>query len=153
MANKYKLDESDTIKAGGKTLYRIVALKSFSDVKEGDTGGYIESEENLSQEGDCWVYHDSMVYEHATVTDNAVITNDAIVYDNAKVADYGAVAGNVKLHGNCQVLDSGAIVANNGSVDFSGDITVSGQAAIKPFSNLKISGDIAFTDNNTVGTL
>jgi hypothetical protein len=30
-------------------LYRIRALKSFGDVKEGDLGGFIESEKNLSQ--------------------------------------------------------------------------------------------------------
>lgn len=47
---KYKLtDETilyDTIK-----LYRIEALKDFSDVK---AGGFVQSENNLSQYGNCW---------------------------------------------------------------------------------------------------
>ncbi|MDE5977041.1 MAG: hypothetical protein K2G70_01045 [Turicibacter sp.] len=35
------------------TLYRIRALRDFGDVKQGDVGGYIEKEENLSHEGYC----------------------------------------------------------------------------------------------------
>lgn len=40
----------------GRKLYRIKALTSFSDVEEGDLGGWIEKEENLSQKGNAWVY-------------------------------------------------------------------------------------------------
>ena len=54
---KYRLTD-DTTHENGKTLYRIEALKSFNDgwVKKGEKGGYIEKEDNLSQDGDCWVY-------------------------------------------------------------------------------------------------
>ena len=34
-------------------MYQIRALKTFANVKAGDLGGYVESEHNLSQEGDC----------------------------------------------------------------------------------------------------
>lgn len=56
-----------------RKLYRIKALTSFSDVKEGDLGGWIEKEENLSQEGNAWVYGDARVYGNARVCDNAEI--------------------------------------------------------------------------------
>lgn len=49
---KYKLTDETTI-ALGVTLYRIVALIDFADVKKGDKGGFVKSEENLSQNGDC----------------------------------------------------------------------------------------------------
>ena len=52
MENKYKLTE-ESINYCGKTLYRIEALKDFANVKKGDKGGYVEKEDNLSQEGDC----------------------------------------------------------------------------------------------------
>ena len=43
MTQKYELLTTDSITTDGEnTLYRIKALKSFSDVKEGDLGGYIE---------------------------------------------------------------------------------------------------------------
>lgn len=45
---KYKLTE-ETINVNGITLYRIEALKDFSDVKKGDKGGFLEKEDNLSQ--------------------------------------------------------------------------------------------------------
>ena len=46
-AKKYRLDETDRIDFYDHTLYRIIALKDFSDVKAGDKGGYVESEDNL----------------------------------------------------------------------------------------------------------
>ena len=56
MEKKYKLTD-ETINVDGKTLYRIEALKDFSDVKKGDKGGciyyirYIFHKFHLS--GDC----------------------------------------------------------------------------------------------------
>ena len=55
MSNKYKMIE-ETIVVGGHVLHRIQALKTFGCfVHEGDLGGFIETEENLPQEGNCWV--------------------------------------------------------------------------------------------------
>ena len=39
----------------GITLKRIKASVSFSTVIKGDLGGWIETEENLTQDGDAWV--------------------------------------------------------------------------------------------------
>ena len=38
MEKKYKLTD-ETIEVNGKTLYRIEALKDFSNIKKGDKGG------------------------------------------------------------------------------------------------------------------
>lgn len=48
----------------GKKLFRIKALISFGNVEEGELGGYVEKEENLSNNGDAWVYGDA---DYATV--------------------------------------------------------------------------------------
>lgn len=93
---KYILLKNDTIKVNGHTLYRIQAVKDFSDVKKGDIGGYIESEENLSHENDCWVYDDAKVYGNAEVYGSASITENAEVYGDAKV-DYN-VSGDTKVN-------------------------------------------------------
>lgn len=45
---KYRLLDNDTIMFLGRKLFRIQALLSFGDVKEGDLGGYIEKEGNLA---------------------------------------------------------------------------------------------------------
>ena len=49
---KYKLTDK-TIEVEGKTLYRIEALKDFCEIKKGDKGGFIASENNLAHEGDA----------------------------------------------------------------------------------------------------
>ena len=46
---KYRLTD-ETIKVEGRTLYRIEALKAFWGQKKGDKGGFIENEDNLSQD-------------------------------------------------------------------------------------------------------
>lgn len=47
---KYHLDLDDSIEYKGHTLCRIIADKDFDDVKTGRKGGYVESENNLSQD-------------------------------------------------------------------------------------------------------
>ena len=68
---KYELLNTDTKIVFEKKLFRIKALISFGDVKEGDIGGYIESEKNLDHSGNAWVYGDAWVYGNARVSVNA----------------------------------------------------------------------------------
>ena len=84
MEKKYKLTE-ETINVNGKTLYRIEALKDFSDVKQGEKGGFIEKEENLSQYGDCWAYDNAKIYDNAQLYDDAIVYEDAVVHGDAEV--------------------------------------------------------------------
>mgnify|MGYP006887316130 CR=1 FL=1 len=51
----------------GKKLFRIKALVSFGDVKEGELGGLVEKEENLDQSGNAWVYGNAWVSGDARV--------------------------------------------------------------------------------------
>ena len=75
---KYELT-SETKIVFGHILYRIKALSSFGCVSAGDLGGFLESEKNLSQNGDAWVYGNAEVY------------GDAWVYGNAEVSEIGAI--------------------------------------------------------------
>ena len=81
---KYRLTE-ETTKVGNRPLYRIQALRDFGNVKEGDIGGYIESEKNLSQDGDAWVYGD------ACVSGDACVYGDARVYGDADIKTTGDI--------------------------------------------------------------
>lgn len=51
---KYKLTDETKV-VDNITLHRIECVTAFGDVKAGDKGGWIESEDNLSQDGDAWV--------------------------------------------------------------------------------------------------
>ena len=74
---KYELTSEKKV-INGVELHQIKALKSFGNIKEGDLGGWIESEKNLSQYGGAWVGGNAMVYGDATVGGNA----DFIVFKN-----------------------------------------------------------------------
>lgn len=134
MKKKYKLLKRDTIVIacvfGNKLerkLYRIQAMQDFGDVKKGDLGGYVESENNLSQFNTSWIYGDSKVYGNSTVTldakiidssvyDSALITGNAIVedstiYGNAKISSYSkikksSIYGNADIFENAEVINS-----------------------------------------------
>ena len=129
MEKKYKLTE-ESIYFLGRKLYRIEALKDFGDVKKGDKGGYVESENNLSQVGDCWIYNNAKVYDNAKVWGNAKVYGDAKVYDNVLVYNNAQVYGNAIVYGEAQVYDN-ALVYDNAKV----------------FGNAKVYGDAKVYDN------
>ena len=69
MEKKYELTESKIY--CGITLFRIKALRDLWNVKAGDLGGWVESELNLSHEGNCWIYNDAIVCNKAFLCNNA----------------------------------------------------------------------------------
>ena len=94
---KYELTD-ETIDVSGTTLHRIKALKDFGNVKKGELGGYVESERNLSQEGNCWVCGNAKVCGDAKVCGNAKVYGNAWVYGNAEVC------GNARVYGDADYI-------------------------------------------------
>ena len=80
-----------------------VTLKQIECEKYG-VGGWIESESNLSQEGDCWVYDDAVVYGKAKVSGNAQVCENAKVYGKADVSGNAEVYGKAKVHGKARCM-------------------------------------------------
>lgn len=78
-------------------------------IKAGDLGGYLEGYHNLSQEGDCCVLDNAVVFEYAQVYDSAGVSGSATVCGFARVSDNAHIYGNaqisMKMHicGNTQV--------------------------------------------------
>ena len=108
---KYELTD-ETIEVYGTALHRIKALKDFGNVKKGELGGYVESERNLSQEGNCWVYDNARVYSNAKVFGNAEVCDNARVYSNAKVCDNARVYSNAKVFGNAEACGNAEVFGN-----------------------------------------
>ena len=150
MGKKYKLTD-ETINLNGVTLYRIEALKYFGEIKKGDKGGFIESENNLAHEGDAWVSDNAHVYGDACVFNNAHVYGNAFVsgyaqvygdafvygnawlYDNTRVCGYARVADNARVYGDANVCDDSsvfgsALVYDNARVY--GDALVRGYACV-----------------------
>lgn len=150
MSKKYKLID-ETINLNGATLYRIEALKDFGEIKKGDKGGFIESENNLAHEGDAWVSDNAHVYGDACVFDNARVYNNAFVsgyaqvygnafvygnawlYDNTRVCDYAWVADNARVYGDANVCDDSSVFGSACVYDNArvyGDALVRGYACV-----------------------
>src|SRR5574344_1542260 len=108
---KYELTD-ETIQCNGRTLYRIKALKDFSNVHKGDLGGFIRKESNLSQDRDCWVYDDAKVFGNAKVSDNVIIYNNAQVFGNARVYGNAVVCSTAKVYDNAKVSDNAEVYGN-----------------------------------------
>ena len=114
---KYRLTD-ETITIAGVTLYRIQATSDFGNVRKGERGGFIQSENNLSQEnscwvcgdalvyGDAWVYGDARVYGNAWVCGDAEVCGDALVYGDARVYGNARVYGDARVYGNAEVKSS-----------------------------------------------
>ncbi|WP_375620598.1 hypothetical protein [Bartonella sp. TS25HLJMH] len=122
MEKKYELTD-ETTEVDGKTLHRIRALRDFGNVEKGDLGGFIENEDNLSHEGDCWVGDDALVYEGARVYDDAQISDNAKVFGNAEVYEdvhfygFAEVYGDVRVFGDCDAICIGNDAGTYGHVD------------------------------------
>lgn len=124
---KYELVLDDSITFYGRVLYRIRALKAFHDVEPSALGGYIESEDNLSQDGDCWVYSGSMVFDQAQVLENAMVYGGAKVYGHALVRDSARVYNCAKIYGSAHIGD-GAWVS--GYVRICGSVQIYGDSRV-----------------------
>ena len=105
---KYELT-SETKIVFGHILYRIKALSSFGCVSAGDLGGFLESEKNLSQNGNAWVSGNAEVDGNAEVSGNAWVSGNAEVSGDARVYGNARVYGDASVYGNAEVSEIGAI--------------------------------------------
>ena len=144
----YKLsDETKTI-SGNTILHRIVATRTFTlacglTIPEGDVGGWIEKESNLSD--NAWVFGDAQVYGNALVCDNALVYDDARVSGNAQVYGNAEVSDHAQVSGDAQIYDNARVY---GDVQVSGDAEVAGSAVV--CGDAQISGKAQVAGNAEV---
>ena len=129
MMKKYELTTvSKQIEIKKGEFVEVFEIKALKDnvrigVKAGQVGGFILDEDSLSQDGDCWVFP------------NSVVTHDVKISENAVVRGESLLRNGVVLRGNCTVEDS----------HLAHDIIIGGNAHIKK-SSLRfkcwIEGDV-----------
>lgn len=112
---------------------RIMAIRDFGNVTTGDLGGFVYSEDNLSHDGNCWIYDDAVaanaatvqgnaslygkssicdyatIKDHATLDDMAVVKGTSIISDKATIFDNANIAGVSEIGGNTRVRNSPSI--------------------------------------------
>ena len=140
---KFELTSEFITNIFGTKLFRIKALCEFGNVKAGELGGFLEKEENLSNDGDAWVYG------NASVSGDARVSGDAWVYGNARVSGNASVSGDARVSGNARVYGDAEVSGDasvSGNARVSGDAEVSGNARVS--GNAEVSGD-AWVYGNT----
>ena len=116
---KYELTDK-TLVVLGKTLHQIKALKriviseGWRMIEEGSLGGYIESEENLSQEDTCWVGEGAKVFDNVRITGKTVIFGNVYIYENAQIK------GTFEIHGT-SLIDSPLKINSNAVLEIKYD--------------------------------
>ena len=169
MEKKYELTDITKKIIGDKigfkeiTVYRIRALKDFDSVKKGDLGGWVESEDNLSHNGTCWIFNDAMIYGNAKVYGDAIVSGNSCVHGNARIfnsariSDYARVFNKATIHGKSKVYGSAkvcehAIISGNAYIGGTSIIcahaVVSENACVR--GNSTIVGDVQITGTGNV---
>lgn len=105
-------------------LRRIQALIDVNEtVSSGDMGGFIESENNLSQNGGCWIYDNAIccgeavveqearLFDGALARDSALITGDSCMFDRARAEGHccirsGEIKEDARIAGNAILSES-----------------------------------------------
>jgi hypothetical protein len=130
---KYLLLRNVTLEFEGRVLFRVFRL---ADRK---IGGWVESTNNLSQRGFCFVYDHAKVFGNACLSGNARAADDCVICDDALVSGSARVSGNARIHGKARVSGDGrvsdqAIVCDqariSGSVRIGGSVVVCGRARL-----------------------
>ena len=151
MEKKYELTD-ETKRYDGRTFHRIRALKDFGNVKKDDLGGWIESEINLSQEGNCWVADNAMLSGNAKVSDEAElygeaeVSGNAIVYGKAKVHGEAKVFGDAKIWGEAKVSGDARVLGHTMVYD---NVLVNEYAHV--FDDAKVSGNVEIDGISEIG--
>lgn len=147
MNDKYELTD-ETCVFEGVTLHRIKALKDFSDIEKGDLGGFIESTDNLSQMGYCWVYDNAKVTGQASVINNAKVMDNAEVTDRAKIVGDARIMNSAKVMGNAIIMGYAIIMDNAIITD---NVMIADRAAVRDNAKIKnfaIIRDRVYVDDN-----
>ena len=147
---KYELT-TETLQFAGRTLHRIKAVKDFGSIQAGEFGGFIEKEENLSQDDNAWIYVKAMAFDNANVFGNAKILGNAKVYDNANVFGNAKILGNAEILGNANVFGNAEILGNAKVYDNAmvyGNADILGNAKIS--CNAKVYGYAKVYDNANI---
>lgn len=136
MSKKYEVTDITHPKA--PRLRRIRALRDIPTVgvEAGDRGGWVESEHNLDQSGEAWVFDSAWVSDWARVTGSARVLDRARVSDGALVSGSARVFGRALVSGSARVFDR-ALVA--GRAEVSGNALVAGSARV--FGNAIVRSD------------
>lgn len=126
---KYVFTGKTKLSASGRLLHQIKAVRNLPSlhVEAGDIGGWIENEDNLSHDGNCWVFPDAEVNSDARVYENASIYGESIISGYAKVHGNARICEKVIVYEHADIYDNACVA---GKIHIYGDAQLCGDAVI-----------------------
>ena len=162
---KYEILKDNSITIDGHTLYRIRLLTRLSSLPAGTLGGFVESEGNLSQVGDCWIADEAAVYGHSVVMENGWVGGSSRVYGHSIIRGNGhiddvAIIRNSEIKGNTVIKETpilwestvggSTIIEGNARLE---NVRVPWRATIKGdcyLKNISVCGEVCIQGNAVI---
>ena len=108
-----KYEITDIAHPDNPKLHRIRSLIDLcDDVQKGTLGGYVESYDNLDQEGCAWIFEDAIACENAVVCGDAILTDHAVAKGNAYVGKNATVTGDATVQDDA-IVCSGVVMGKS----------------------------------------
>lgn len=107
-------DESlEHIAVDHTTLFRIKALIDIPTlgVKEGDLGGFVQSELSVSHQGNCWIADNSFIEACSTITGNALVKDNSTIYQKSTISGDAIIQRQSGI--NSSRIANNAIISNS----------------------------------------
>jgi len=94
--------------------YQIRALKDIESmgIRKGDLGGYVNDKDNLSQEGNCWIFNDSRMFNNSRMYDNSKMHNNSMMFNNSEMHDNSEMYDNARMYNNSK-MHNNTVMFNN----------------------------------------
>jgi acetyltransferase-like isoleucine patch superfamily enzyme len=148
MERKYEFTD-ETIKVDGHILHRIRALRDIDSctyyADEGDLGGYIESEDNLSHDDESWVADNAKVFGDAIIQGNASIEDDVVISGDVVIENDVSITNNVQINNGDRLYNK---IFISGEIEISDDVIITGN--VKLYGKHRIGGNAKITSNDDI---
>ena len=135
-----KYEITDIAHPDNPKLHRIRALIDLTEnIHVGDLGGFVETENNLDQEGFAWIGEDAIACEDSYIGGDAILADSAVARDSAYVGNNAVIADHAVVQDNAIVCD-GYISGNScicgnailNSDELTGNVVCQGSAIVLP---------------------
>ena len=139
-----KYEITDIEHPDNPNLHRIRAMQDLTEeVLAGMLGGYVESYDNLSQDGLAWIEEDAIACENSCVCGDAILTDHAVAKGCAYVGKSATVAGEATVQDDAIVC--GGVVMGKSCVCGFAVIRQDEQTLCAPIidGNARVYGEIS----------
>lgn len=139
-----KYEITDIAHPDNPKLHRIRALTDVgTDVHKGDLGGFVETEDNLDQEGFAWIGKDAIACEDSYIGGDAILADSAVARDSAYVGNNAVIADHAVVQDNAIVC--GGYISGNSCICGSAILNSDEQTRCAPMidGSTRIYGEIS----------